>query len=90
MELSHNSLTNISNGAICVGWGWGATNNMRANNISFNWIVRSNTVLYDAGSIYTLSAQPESEISYNYIENQVRPTFSHTFANNPLFCCVGT
>jgi hypothetical protein len=44
---------------------------MHANNVSYNRIIRSNTVLYDCGSIYTLSAQPGSEISYNYIENQV-------------------
>ena len=31
----------------------------------------SNTELYDCGSIYTLSSQPGSEVSHNYIVNQV-------------------
>jgi hypothetical protein len=70
-SIVHNDLSSTSNGAVCLGWGWGAKNTMRANNVSYNRIVRSNTVLFDCGSIYTLSEQPESEVSYNYIEDQV-------------------
>jgi len=70
-QIVRNAISDTSNGAVCIGWGWGANNTMRSNNVSFNHITRSNTVLYDCGSIYTLSAQPGSEISYNYLENQV-------------------
>jgi hypothetical protein len=70
-DIIHNDIASTSNGAICLGWGWGATNSMRNNRVSYNRIVRSNTDLFDCGSIYTLSAQPGSEVAYNYIENQV-------------------
>ena len=69
-DILHNDITNTSNGAICLGWGWGAKNSMRNNRVNYNHITRSNTVLYDCGSIYTLSSQPNSEIAYNYIEHQ--------------------
>lgn len=78
-------------GAVCLGWGWGAINSMQRNRVNYNRIVRSNTDLYDCGSIYTLSAQPGSEVAYNYIENQVllygslyhdaRSGFFHTHHN---------
>ena len=54
-----------SNGAIVIGWGWGANNTMHDNKINYNKITRSNTELYDCGSIYTLSAQ----VSYTAADN---------------------
>ena len=64
---------------------------MHNNRIVGNKITRSNTELYDCGSIYTLSAQPNSEVAYNYIVNQVllfgslyhdaRSAFFHTHHN---------
>lgn len=44
---------------------------MHSNKVNDNKITRSNTYLYDCGSIYTLSAQPNSEVARNYIVNQV-------------------
>ena len=44
---------------------------MRDNRVNYNRITRSNTYLFDCGSIYTLSAQPNSEVAFNYIESQV-------------------
>eukprot|EP00039_Didymoeca_costata_P005849 m.85191 g.85191 ORF g.85191 m.85191 type:complete len:600 (-) comp13000_c0_seq2:48-1847(-) len=70
-EIMHNDIANTSNGAICIGWGWGAKNSMQQNKVNYNRIIRSNTELKDCGSIYTLSAQPNSEVAYNYISNQV-------------------
>ena len=69
--IEHNDIANTSNGAICLGWGWGAKNTMHSNRVNYNKIARSNTELFDCGSIYTLSMQPGSEVAYNYIENQV-------------------
>ncbi len=71
VSLLRNEINASSNGAICLGWGWGATNSMRGNNVSFNRISRSNDFLVDCGSIYTLSSQPNSTISFNYIREQV-------------------
>lgn len=70
-QIRSNDIANTSNGAVTLGWGWGATNTMQNNSVTSNKIVRSNTQLFDCGSIYTLSAQPHSEIAYNYIVNQV-------------------
>lgn len=61
-SIVHNAISDTSNGAVCIGWGWGANNTMQQNSVSYNHITRSNTVLYDCGSIYTLSAQPNSEV----------------------------
>jgi len=68
--IVHNDISRTSSGAVCIGWGWGAANTMHANNISRNHISRSNSDVKDTGSIYTLSEQPGSEVSYNYIEDQ--------------------
>ena len=70
-NIQNNDIANTSNGAVTLGWGWGATNSMENNSVLRNKIARSNTQLFDCGSIYTLSAQPHSEIAYNYIINQV-------------------
>ena len=69
-DIVHNDIANTSNGAVCIGWGWGANNSMSDNRVNYNRIFRSNTVLYDCGSIYTLSAQPRSEVAYNFIADQ--------------------
>ena len=73
MNISHNLVANVSNCGICCGWGWGAKNSMAENSITRDHVLRSNTVLKDTGSIYTLSAQPRSEIAYNYLQQQVLP-----------------
>eukprot|EP01052_Picozoa_sp_SAG31_P026161 SAG31_NODE_2351_length_5889_cov_1.999482_2_plen_705_part_00 len=70
-QIRNNDIANTSNGAVTLGWGWGVSNTMQNNSVTSNKIVRSNTQLSDCGSIYTLSAQPHSEIAYNYIVNQV-------------------
>jgi hypothetical protein len=61
-SINYNAISDTSNGAVCIGWGWGATNTMQQNSVSYNHITRSNTVLFDCGSVYTLSAQPNSEV----------------------------
>jgi hypothetical protein len=39
--------------------------------VTIGYNPRSNTYLFDCGSIYTLSAQTNSEVAHNYIVNQV-------------------
>ena len=73
VNISHNVVANVSNCGICVGWGWGVKNTMHSNSIMHNHVFRSNTILKDTGSIYTISSQPYSEIAYNYLQNQVLP-----------------
>ena len=49
---------------------------MRGNRILNNEIYRTSQVLCDAGGIYTLSKQPDSEISGNYIHDIYLPEWA--------------
>ena len=64
-EVSFAPYTGIS-----VGFGWSADDNaMRHNRIMNNEIHHTSQVLCDAGGIYTLSKQPDSVMSGNYIHD---------------------
>ena len=68
-EVSYAPYTGIS-----VGFGWSAADNaMRHNRILYNEIHHTGAVLCDAGGIYTLSKQPDSEIRGNYIHDITLP-----------------
>lgn len=70
VEIEHNEITRTSYTGISVGWGWTARPNaMRQNKIRYNHLHHIMTMLGDGGAIYTLSAQPDSEIAYNYIHD---------------------
>jgi len=89
--IQNNDVGDTANTGISVGWGWGATNYMRNNTIQQNLVHGSNWLLKDGGSIYTLSAQPDSVMRWNYIYNQKRlfgslyhdqgSAFYHTYQN---------
>lgn len=71
-EISYAPYTGIS-----VGFGWSSADNaMRGNRILGNEIHHTSQVLCDAGGIYTLSKQPDSEISGNYIHDIVLPEWA--------------
>ena len=64
-EVSYAPYTGIS-----VGYGWSDKDNaMRRNRILNNEIHHTSQMLCDAGGIYTLSKQPDSEIIGNYIHD---------------------
>ena len=64
-EVSEAPYTGIS-----VGYGWSdADNAMRHNRILHNEIYHTSRMLCDAGGIYTLSRQPDSEMRGNYIHD---------------------
>ena len=69
-DIVGNEVSHVNYSGICVGWGWTAhENGMRNNRICGNYVHDFALQLYDAGGIYTLSNQPNSEISDNIIEN---------------------
>lgn len=71
-EISYAPYTGIS-----VGFGWsGEDNAMRGNRILNNEIHHTSQILCDAGGIYTLSKQPDSEMSGNYIHDIVLPEWA--------------
>lgn len=68
VTITNNEISDVNYSGICVGWGWtSADTGMRGNRIIGNRIRSYACQLYDAGGIYTLSNQPDSEISGNEI-----------------------
>ncbi len=70
MTIEHNELRDLPYSGISVGWGWGTDSSAGSNSIQANWIENYMHTLHDGGGVYTLSPQPNSEISYNYMCRQ--------------------
>ncbi len=78
INIEHNEICNVSYTGISVGWGWTKSPNvMRGNKINFNRINHYGKHLYDVSAIYTLSAQPNSEIKNNYIDSIYKAHYPH-------------
>jgi hypothetical protein len=76
--IEHNEIDNVSNTGISMGWGWSPTANaMRNNKIVANKIHHCGKHNYDCAGIYTLSAQPNSLISENYIDSIYKAPYAH-------------
>ncbi len=68
--IANNTISYVPYTGISVGFGWTKEGNaMSGNRIIRNDIHHVTTVLCDAGAIYTLSEQPNSEITENYIHD---------------------
>ncbi len=78
ITIAHNEIRDVSYSGISMGWGWTRTiNAMRNNTIAANKIHHYAKYLYDAAAIYTLSAQPGSVISNNYIDSIYKAPYPH-------------
>ena len=78
IDIQHNEVRNVPYSGICVGWGWTRdTNCMRDNRIVANYVHHYATHMYDVGGIYTLSAQPGTLITRNYIDSIRHPSYAH-------------
>lgn len=78
VTISHNEVRDINYSGISVGWGWTKTINcMRNNLIHANLIHHFAKQMYDVGGIYTLSAQPNTEISENSIDHLEKASYAH-------------
>ena len=76
--VEHNEVENVSYSGISMGWGWtAAANAMKNNKIIGNKIHHYGKHNYDCSGIYTLSAQPGSAISDNYIDSIYRAPYVH-------------
>ena len=76
--IEHNEIEDVSNTGISVGWGWSPTANvMKNNSIHANKIHHYGKHNYDCAGIYTLSAQPGSVISENYIDSIYKAQYAH-------------
>jgi hypothetical protein len=76
--ITHNEIADVSYTGISVGWGWTKTPNvMRDNSITANRINHYGKHCYDVAAIYTLSAQPGTVISENYIDSIYKAPYAH-------------
>lgn len=76
--VEHNEVENVSYSGISMGWGWSAAGNaMKNNKITGNKIHHYGKHNYDCSGIYTLSAQPGSVISENYIDSIYKAPYAH-------------
>lgn len=78
VTIAHNEVHEVSYTGISVGWGWTKTINVMSNNrIIGNKIHHYARHMYDVAGIYTLSTQPGSEISGNYIDSIYKAPYAH-------------
>jgi hypothetical protein len=70
-HVVNNEIFDVPQKGIAIGWGWGLESYAANNRISYNHIHEFTKVLYDSGGIYTLSPQPGTEISYNFVDHDV-------------------
>jgi hypothetical protein len=76
--VEHNEVENVSYSGISMGWGWSAAASaMKNNKIIGNKIHHYGKHNYDCSGIYTLSAQPGSSISNNYIDSIYKAPYAH-------------
>lgn len=84
-EISYAPYTGIS-----IGFGWSDKDNaMRKNRILNNEIHHTSQIICDAGGIYTLSKQPDSELSGNYIHDIVLPEWAD-YGTSGIYMDEGT
>lgn len=78
INIEHNEIRDINYSGISVGWGWTRTISASRNNrVHANKIHNFAKQMYDVGGIYTLSAQPNMEISENAIFDLVDAPYAH-------------
>ncbi|HEY9186851.1 MAG TPA: right-handed parallel beta-helix repeat-containing protein [Ignavibacteria bacterium] len=91
MVIKHNEVYNLPYTGISVGWGWeDKPNFMKNNTIQWNHIYDVMKILCDGGGIYTLSRQPESDISYNFIHDISKSIWAIGAPNNGIFFDQGS
>ncbi len=78
IAIEHNEISHLNYSGISLGWGWTPTVNcMRNNRVTANHIHHFAKNMYDLGGIYTLSPQPNTEISGNSIHHLERAPYAH-------------
>jgi hypothetical protein len=78
IKIEHNEIFDVSYTGISVGWGWTkATNCMSDNLIRANKIHHYAKHMYDVAGIYTLSAQPNTLVDSNYVDDIYKVSYAH-------------
>jgi hypothetical protein len=83
VHVEHNELSHLPYSGICIGWGWTKHATCLANNrVAGNHVHHFAKKLYAAGGIYTLSAQPNTELCNNHVHHmQLSP-----YMQEPDYC----
>ncbi|MBS1512885.1 MAG: L-rhamnose mutarotase [Bacteroidetes bacterium] len=80
--VTHNEVENVSYTGISMGWGWNdVVGAMHNNRILANYIHHYGKHNYDCSGIYTLSAQPGSEIAYNVVDSIYKAPYAHLLSH---------
>ena len=67
--IDRNEVSHVNYSGICIGWGWTKLDSgMKNNHMLNNYVHHFAKQLYDAGGLYTLSAQPGSSMVGNRLE----------------------
>jgi hypothetical protein len=78
VAIEHNEVFDHSYTGISLGWGWTRdTNAMRDNRVAANHIHHIATRMADTAGIYTLSAQPGTVITQNYVHDMTMSPYVH-------------
>ena len=78
IKIEHNEIFDVNYSGISMGWGWTKSINAMSNNRIFaNKITHYAREMYDVAAIYTLSAQPGSVISNNYVDSIYVAPYAH-------------
>lgn len=78
VNIEHNEISDVNYSGINMGWGWTKTVNAMSNNrIYANKVHHYAKQMYDVAGIYTLSSQPGSIISNNYIDSIYVAPYAH-------------
>ncbi len=72
-RIEHNEIADVPYTGISVGWGWTDEDTPLGHNvIAANHIERAMGFMADGGGIYTLSRQPGTVVTENYVHDLVR------------------
>ena len=78
INISHNTIHDISYTGISLGWGWNRDLGcMKDNKVHANLIYNYAKHMYDCAGIYTLGNQPGSVISENVVRDIAKPSYVH-------------
>lgn len=78
INISHNTIHDVSYTGISLGWGWNRDLVcMKDNKVQANLIYDYAQHMYDCAGIYTLGNQPGTVISENVVRDIARPSYVH-------------
>jgi len=91
LKIEHNTITDAPYSGISVGWGWTIKPDaMHDNLIAHNDISNVMNLLCDGAAIYTLSMQPGTQITRNYIHDMKKSVWAGSWPVAEIYLDEGT